>query len=512
MITSYFNQVRSLFLPDALNGYYVTAQKLVGLEIQNNLILATVVQAQGYKKTITGCFQQEIAQDELIPLEERIVEALKKIAISIGNYDGLIISLSNNLAIFKEITIPFTDIDTIKMVIPFEIEPMLPFSLNEAFIDALVINQDRNNNKTTVQVAAVKRYTVTQTVALFHNAGLKPTKFSVHLFEFYSIFKEIPEYNDDTTSTLCIEITNDSRQFIAIVDGQLRNIRIISRGYHDARFMQDIQFTLDTFNSSLPEEKKIQRVLVALSSTENKTLINEIQEATGLKTEEFLLYKVVHNNTIKAVNGVLLTTPFIASVGSALDLSYTRSINFLQDEFAPHNNALLFRQLVTALTLFIIVIGSLIIHTQLTQRKIKKEIYASQEDAKQKLARELNLPKQQVTGKNLERVIDAAKASVKKQEEIWFALSSQNRYSFLNYLQELFRRLDAKALGLTLTMLSINDTNGTMVLEGEVKDYAALQLLDQELSRPNGMFKEVTHPQEPKFSIKITLDKNYKED
>jgi hypothetical protein len=61
-------------------------------------------------------------------------------------------------------------------------------------------------------------------------------------------------------------------------------------------------------------------------------------------------------------------------------------------------------------------------------------------------------------------------------------------------------------------MLSVNDTNGTMVLEGEVKDYAALQLLDQELSRPNGMFKEVTHPQEPKFSIKITLDKNYKED
>ncbi len=442
-----------------------------------------------------------------MPLEERVVEALKKIAVTIGSYDELIISLSNNVAIFKEITIPFTDIDTIKMVVPFEIEPMLPFSLNEAFIDALVINQNKAENKTTVQVAAVKRTTVAQTITLFNNAGLKPTKFSIHLFEFYSIFKEIPEYHNDTTSTLCIEITNDSRQFIAIVDGKLRNIRIISRGYHDARFIQDIQFTLDTFNSTLPEDKKIQRILVAVSSAENKTLINEIQEATGLKTEEFLLYKVVHNNTIKAVNGVLLTTPFIASVGSALDLPYTRSINFLQEDFAPHNNGLLLRQLITASVLFTIVIGALLVHTQLTQRKIKKEITASQEEAKQKLARELNLPKQQVSGKTLERVIDTARASVKKQEEIWFALSSQNRYSFLNYLQELFRRLDAKALGLSLTMLSINDTNGTMVLEGEVRDYAALQLLDQELSRPNGMFKEVTHPQSLNSPSKLLLIK-----
>jgi len=119
MIASYLDQVRSLFLPDSFNGYYVTTKKLVGLEIQHNLVLATVVQAQGYKKTITGCFQQEIVQDELIPLEERVVDALKKVAVSIGNYDELIVSLSNNVAIFKEITIPFTDIDTIKMVIPF---------------------------------------------------------------------------------------------------------------------------------------------------------------------------------------------------------------------------------------------------------------------------------------------------------------------------------------------------------------------------------------------------------
>ncbi|MBY0110054.1 MAG: pilus assembly protein PilM [Candidatus Babeliaceae bacterium] len=512
MIATYLEQVRLLFLPDSLYSYYITTQKLVGIEIHQNIIFVTIVLAQGHKKTIINCFQQEIIQDGVISLEERIEEALKKIATNIGAYDQLIVTLPNNVIIFKEITIPFTDINTIKMVAPFEIEPMLPFSLNDAFIDALVVSQNKNNNTVIVQVAAIKKSTVAQNIALFNNAGLKPTKFSIHLFEFYSIFKEIPEYHAYTTSTLCIEITHDSCQFIAIVDGQLRNIRITSRGYNDSRFLQDVQFTLDTFNGPLPQDKKISHILIALTSIDSKMLINQIAETTGLKTEDFLLYKVVHNNTIKAINGVLLTTQFIGSMGAALDLSYTRSINFLQGEYTPHNNNLLFKQLLTAFILFIIIIGSLVIHTQLTQRKIKKEINASQEEAKQKLARELNLPKQQVTGKTLERVIDNAKAFVKKQEEIWFALSSQNRYSFLNYLQELFRRLDAKALGLSLTMLSVNDTNGTITLEGEVRDYNALLLLDQELSRPNGMFKEVTHPQEPKFSIKITLDKNYKED
>jgi hypothetical protein len=474
-------------------------------------VFATVVSAHGHKKTITGCFQQEIAQDELIPLDERVVDALTKIAASIGAYDELTLSISNNFIIFKEITVPFLDIDTIKMVVPFEVEPMLPFALNEAFIDAFIVSQDKAALKTTVQVAAIKRSTVASYVALLKSAGLTPTKFSAHLFEFYSVYKEIPEFHNDTTPTLCIEVLSDSRQFIAIADGQLKNIRIIPRGLNDARFMQDIQFTLDTFNNLLPEGNKIQKILVAVSTPESKELVNQIHESTGLKTEEFLLYKVVHNNTIKAINSVLLTTPFIAAIGAGLDLPYTRTINFLQDEFEPHNDPLLFKQIITASVIALITFASLIIHTQLTQQKIKKEIAAAGQEAKTRLAKELSLPSGQTKGE-LKSVINAANAYISKQEEVWFALSSQNRYSFLHYLQELFRRLDTQALGLSLTLLSINDSNSIMTLEGEVKDWDALSKLDQELSRPNSMFTLVNHPQQPKFSIKINLNKNYKED
>jgi hypothetical protein len=220
---------------------------------------------------------------------------------------------------------------------------------------------------------------------------------------------------------------------------------------------------------------------------------------------------VVHNNTIKAINSVLLTTPFIAAIGAGLDLPYTRTINFLQDEFEPHNDPLLFKQIITASVIALITFASLIIHTQLTQQKIKKEIAAAGQEAKTRLAKELSLPSGQTKGE-LKSVINAANAYISKQEEVWFALSSQNRYSFLHYLQELFRRLDTQALGLSLTLLSINDSNSIMTLEGEVKDWDALSKLDQELSRPNSMFTLVNHPQQPKFSIKINLNKNYKED
>lgn len=511
MILSYLAQLRSFFLPNSLHGYYIASQKLVGLEIQSTTIFATTVSVYGHKKVISGCYQQEISQDDLTPLDERIVDALKKIALVIGDYNELTLSLSNNLTIFKEITVPFIDMDTIKMVIPFEVEPMLPFALNEAFIDALIVHQDKVAHKTTLQVAAIKKSTVATYVALLNKAGLTPTKFSVHLFEFYSIYKEIPEYHNDMTSTLCIETMSDSRQFIAIVDGELANVRIIPRGSTDARFIQDIQFTLDTFNNQLPESKKIKRILVATSSIQSKELINEIQEATDLKTEEFLLYKVVHNNTIKAINSVLLTTPYIAAMGAGLDLPYTRSINFLKDEFEIHDDRLFVKQIITAATIAIISFGALIFHTQHIQNKLKKEINISQQDAKTRLIKELNLPASQ-SKNSLKSVINFANNFITKQEEIWFALSNQNRYSFLHFLQELFRRLDPQALGLSLRLLTINDATSTMTLEGEVKGFNELEKFTEELNRPNSIFTLVKAPQEPKFSITLTLNKNYKED
>ncbi len=511
MILSYLAQLRSFFLPNSLFGYYLTPQKLVGLEIQSTTIYATTISAYGHKKIISGCFQQEISQDDLIPPDERIIDALKKIALAIGDYNELAVSLSNNLIIFKEITVPFLDMDTIKMVIPFEVEPLLPFTLNEAFIDALVVHHDKVAHKSTLQVAAIKKSTVTTYVALFDKAGLVPTKFSVHLFEFYSIYKEIPEYHNDTTSTLCIETLSDSRQFLAIVDGQLNNVRIIPRGNTDARFIQDIQFTLDTFNNQLPESKKIKRILVATSSMQSKELINEIQEATGLKVEEFLLYKVVHNNTIKAINSVLLTTPYIAAMGAGLDLPYTRSINFLKEEFESHNDTLFIKQFIMAIIITIIAFGALIFHTQHIQNTLKKEINISQQDAKTKLIKELNLPAAQ-SKNSLKSVIIFANNFITKQEEIWFALSNQNRYSFLHFLQELFRRLDPQVLGLSLRLLTINDATSTMTLEGEVKGFNELEKFTEELNRSNSIFTLVKAPQEPKFSITLTLNKNYKED
>lgn len=507
--------IRSLFLPPYIGSYYLSSQTLVGLEIQKDAIYATVVHANGHLKTITACYQQAIAQDDVTPYEERLTDALKKIATLLpASYDELIVPLSNSSVVFKELTVPFIDLATIKLVAPFEVEPLLPFALHEALVDVLVTHIEKQQKKSTILVAAVKRANVSDMLMALQAAGLKPTKFSVHLFEFYSIFKEIPEYHTDPAPTLCLETTQDALQCFAVVDGELANTRIVPRGYNDARFMQDIQFTLDNFNSTLPEAKKIQRILVATTALDAKKVIGEIEESTGIKTDEFLLYKVVHNNTIKAVNSVLLTTPFIACVGAALDLTYTRAINFLQDAFEPHDNNLLLRQGIVALTLMLICLGSLIAHTQFTQAKLRREVYTSQQEMVQRLKKELNLPANQ-TNKSLGEVIKFAKAQVTKQQEIWFALSSQNRYSFLKYLQELFSRLDPQKLGLTLTMLSINDANDFMTIEGSVRGYDELSILKQELAKPNGIFTGIRPPlpQDPAFfSIKIEIDKQYRED
>ena len=503
--------IRPLFLPRIIGNYYPTSITIVGLEITEDAIYATKVVASGRKKNIVASIKEPVTQEETISFDDRAQSALQKIVPQLGSYDELCLCISNRYAVFKELTVPFTDVHKIKMVLPFEIEPLLPFSLQDAFVDAIVLGTTDDKKSSKILAAAVKRSVVAQFVQSATAAGLKPTRVSVHLFEFYAACKHIPEYSSSEQSLLIVEIYQNEAQFLAFSpQNTLILTRGITRGYANPKYLDDLQFTLDNANSVLGD-KPIGRIVVASNSPETKQLCAKIQETTGIKTEEFLPYKLIHNNTVTAQKSLDLTVASLCSVGAALELPETRGVNFLQQDLAPDSSTVVLYQLITAGIFLLLILGSLLVHTQMVQYKLRKEISSSQEEAKKRLIQELTLTKQQAQGRSLEKLNAVARQQVDRQEAIWFALSSSNRYSFLNALQELSRRLNPQLLGLTLTSLSINDSTDTMTIEGEVRDYQALQLFEQELNRST-MFKEITRPQKPQFSIKVTLDKDYKED
>ena len=72
-------------------------------------------------------------------------------------------------------------------------------------------------------------------------------------------------------------------------------------------------------------------------------------------------------------------------------------------------------------------------------------------------------------------------------------------------MQELSAIIDRQSLGLDLKSLSIE--NGIITIEGQVKDFKALETLENELNESK-LFSHITVPQETKFTIKLTIKKN----
>ena len=80
--------------------------------------------------------------------------------------------------------------------------------------------------------------------------------------------------------------------------------------------------------------------------------------------------------------------------------------------------------------------------------------------------------------------------------------------SFLKYLEKLSVAIDRKALGLKITKLVITQQEpSNLTLEGEVKDFEAVKILERELKNTN-LFLTVPSLQTTKFTLQMPLKKN----
>ena len=149
----------------------------------------------------------------------------------------------------------------------------------------------------------------------------------------------------------------------------------------------------------------------------------------------------------------------------------------------------------------------LLVNSIFTIRSLSSEIKASETEAITLLQRQLGLTI--VKGKkggavSLDSVNAQANSEIAKKENIWFALSNENRFSFLAYLQELSTRLNREELGLDLRQIIISKDANTMTLEGQVKNFEALRMLEDDLNQST-LFQLVSKPQDLKFNVKIIL-------
>ncbi len=536
--------IKNMFLPERVRGYYLFSVRIIGFDIGKTSVKATLILCKGRETIVEKCFEAPIQSSSPADYSERASAAIKIILDQIPHYDRIVSSLSSAQAIFKELKLPFIGTETIKKVIAYEVEPLLPFALSDAVIDCMVTKEIPEENSSIVLVAAVQNQYIASHLALFEAAGVQPDQVVIDLFALYGLYSMIPAYAQQKGGIVLLETETQSTRMAYIYDGQLRFIRTLSKGLldqarlvatdlnisesealehivrfgletdHDqnyanatkkafSSFFNDILFTLQSFVSQAKPAQSIHKIIIFGAAAAIKGLPELITDLSHIKTELFSVNSLIHNGFGISAKSTIPQANMV-SFATALPQSKIEKFDLRQKEFALSRGKSFMKEFVLACGLLALILGGLLFNTIWQTRRLKKEAYQSEQEIVETLKENIkNIPESADT---LDEALSAAQNRVKQEEQTWSSFSSSARTKFLQYLLELTDKINKDALGLDVEKLTI--TPDLITLKGQVPDYPQLRALEASL-RESKILKPVT-VHTPKFNMLIHINKSGK--
>jgi hypothetical protein len=195
--------IHDLFIPCRIGNYFLHKKRVLSVEITPIMIQAVLFEFSGKNITLQDQWVMHLKESS----EQAQINAIKKIASAAGKVDHIISTLATSAMIFKELELPFLDKETLKMVIPFEIENILPFALDQVIIDFIITEQDLFKKSSTVLVCAVQKHDIQQQHELFKKADVSLDILTVDVFGLYYFYKELLQ---EKKSVLATKIKSES--------------------------------------------------------------------------------------------------------------------------------------------------------------------------------------------------------------------------------------------------------------------------------------------------------------
>jgi len=532
--------IRNIFLPEKYGTYYLFSKNIVGIDMGKTTINAVILCLKGHTVTIKKCLEEQIITNSSFSYNDRVTKSLTSLFNQIEDYDTVNLALSSSFVIFKELKLPFLSHEKISMVIHFEVEPLLPFPIQDMIIDFIVTKRIQEEKTSEILVAAVQKSTIKQHLDMFEQAGIPVDTIVVDLFALYGLYNAIPQYRSLQGVISLVDFGLHTTKISYIYNKQLRFIRTLNSGVsslaktvgdtlsikpneameHIVRFglekpdwpeymkvltdaliglWSNINFTLTSFTSQIIKEKNINKLLLLGRGGTIKGLQPFITKILHTNVELFDPTNITQNRSIILQDNYALSHSCTTSLSTAFPSPVVERFNFRRDEFTKENHALFMKQLLSATILSFTIITLLVVHYIMQVKKLQQEAYISQQEIVTTLRKQLTIPKEET---DIEDIIMAAQKEVTKEEETWFAFSSRARTSFLQYLLELTNNIDKEGLGFSINKLTIAE--GMITLTAQVLDHEALKLLEREL-RQSKLFRYVEPQDDPRFTMKIIL-------
>lgn len=538
------SMIKNIFIPENIGKNYLFPKRIIGLDIGKTQIHATQIYLKGTTITIEKCLTVSLDNDTTIDYAERAAKAIKTIVEQLDRYDAIHTAIANPFVVFKELKLPFVGRGALSMVVDFEVEPLLPFALEDAIIDFIITKQLPEEKSSEVLIAAVQKQYIAQHLQPFAIAGIEPDTVIIDMFALYGLYLQIPSYTQLPGPVVLLDIGSQATHIAYIYNGQLRLIRSLPKGtltiakhisavtelpineatqllarfgleqeqdlthaeaiknaYTD--FWHDISFTLTSFTSQF-EQTSIARILLLGSGSEIKGLPTFISSASEIPCERFTVQELLQSKQVQMHNKQCASSTYIMSLSIAWPTPITAECNLRQKEFAlPTRRRLFLKQIIIMAVLAIGLFSTLFIPNILHVNRIKREIRASEHEIVTVLKQKFRTIDED--NDDIDDVISIAEQEINKEEKLWFSLANPARSSFLKYLLEITTSIDKEALGFEIERLMLTET--TMTLVAQVRDFEALSLLEKELKKSK-LFYFDKGPNLTNFIWHIKLIKN----
>ncbi len=517
--------IKNVFFPTHIGSYYVFEQKILSIDIHDTLVSAVLVICKGNMRTVAYTEHVFLQENTFTQLQQ----AIKKITMNAGSYDQLITTLKSSLIIYKTLTLPFLEYEKIKMVVPFEIEPHLPFRLDTAVFDFMIMHQDMQKKNSVILVAATQIEHVQNIVQQFEKLKVSLQAVTILPFALYDMYMHVPAVHK-ATGSFVVDFGWDTIQLLYITDQGIEFIRTITFGvsalflqaaqksqvsiaeiYEQIAHGQDVALVHDGYKEII---KEIQTSWWAIEKQYGKEkmpssficsglgiilphLIQTLQDAFAVEAQTLenkdiiAAYKAKQGN--KAKDGAMYQAALIDALAYAKDTQANLLVSLQQGK----QDSLLTTQILVVTLLSVVLFAGVYVLCRQENQTWQEAMVSSKKQVVREVERHMKLD---VRGEQTHKVVEKAEDFLAREKKLWFSFSKERDGSLLESLQALSLAIDRESLGLVITRMKIDFDEIT--IQGSVKDFEKLQIFEEELLELK-QFNIEQKPRELSFTVKL---------
>lgn len=513
-----------IFFPMRFNNNFIFKKKIIIVYITQNNFSAFLVVAHNNKRDIIKNIYFEFDNKENITNDVFIISLLSKSILN-WEYDYIKLILSSNIAIFKSLHSPFSDIEKIKMTIPFELEPLLPFQLSEAAVDVIYQNKTINNEKNKILAVITKEEYLNFYREVFKKLNLNLNSITIdaieiiqyHLYYFNQAHSnpQIIFYNNGNNVLILLFINNELISIKSIdinikntnIPSELDNITTEDNKKIDDNFYiinqiinslsKDYNFTLNGMNVYLINIDKNELIIQKLINEYNFIINNYILDDSKSYINKQVIISKNNDMPMMIENEFFYISGSLFFENDNFNLGHQENTNF--------KNRILFKQILASIIITILLYIIILTYNFLDLYNTNNQIKQAEKEIITLLKNEFKLPAKFLY--SLDASFIESKKIVEDMEINLPILVTHNKFLFINLFSELVNNLSHDIKGLQINEMRWklgSDGPSNLSLIGEVSDFDSLHLFEESLKKSN-LFVTIPQQQDLHFNFNLTI-------